>query len=191
MRDKDVRCALYRELEDQHASELSNTRFVDELGLCGEVRVDVAVLNGALSGYELKSAADTLQRLPKQVEYYSKVLDFAVLVVADNHAEAAAELLPKWWGLTLAVAAGEQVALTVTRAPQRNPDIDAYSLALLLWRDEALSALAERQLDKGVRSKSRSLICQRLADTLPIEELRDLVREQLKARADWRSALRR
>src|SRR5665647_2133318 len=85
MRDGDVRTALHEQLRGEHAHELDRTRILDELGLAGEVRVDVAVLNGSFSGYEIKSAKDTLRRLPKQVQVYSQILDFAVLVVADTH----------------------------------------------------------------------------------------------------------
>lgn len=189
MRDKDVRSALHQALTKQHATELTNTRFIDELGLCGQVRVDVAVLNGAISGYELKSASDNLQRLPKQVEFYSKVLDFAVLVVAGNHLKEARELLPPWWGITRALGDGANpVTLKVTRRPKMNPTIDAHSLSLLLWREEALTLLAERGIDRGVRTKSRRVVCNRLADLVELGELRGLVREQLKSRTDWRSA---
>jgi hypothetical protein len=48
---------------------------LDEFGLeHGEVRVDVAVINGELHGYEIKSERDTLERLPRQVKAYSAVL---------------------------------------------------------------------------------------------------------------------
>ena len=79
MRDGDVRAALHSQLAGRRSL------VIDELGLCGAVRVDVATVDDALTGYELKSASDTLRRLPTQVEYYSKVLDYSVLVVADNH----------------------------------------------------------------------------------------------------------
>lgn len=187
MRDCDVRRALHDELRHEHESELDKTRFVDELGVCGEVRVDVAVLNGAFSGYELKSEADSLRRLPKQIEFYSKVLDFAVLVVAEKHAAKAVKIIPDWWGFTVASGDAGCVKLSTRRAPGENPSIDPGSLALLLWRDEALAELTLRGMDRGVRSKSRSAICARLAAQLSLDELRAVVREQLKSRQGWRS----
>src|SRR6187402_1509374 len=57
--DPDVRALLREYLEDVHKG--SDTRLLEELGLCqGDVRVDVAVVNGELSGYEIKSPSDTL-----------------------------------------------------------------------------------------------------------------------------------
>ncbi|MEZ0577298.1 sce7726 family protein [Nocardioides sp. MH1] len=188
MRDKDVRDALHVQLLGEHASELADTLFVDELGLCGEVRVDVAVVNGSLSGYELKSARDTLRRLPTQVEVYSRVLDYATLVVAENHVDHAKGILPAWWGLIEAKGDVGSVSLVGRRHAAQNPAVDPESLAQLLWRSEALRELETRGLAAGVRSKPRVEIWRRLATELAIEDLRAVVRACLKARQDWRSA---
>lgn len=186
MRDGDVRIALHERLRQEHASELDDTLFLDELGLCGEVRVDVAVVNGHLAGYELKSARDTLRRLPAQVETYSRVLDFATLVVADNHVRHAADIVRPWWGLIVATPARVGVRLIQDREPKLNRDVDPMSLAQLLWRDEALEELTIRGFDRGVRSKPRWAVWTRLSESLERDELRDVVRHRLKARDAWR-----
>ena len=186
MRDIDVRDALRRRLNHEHASELSDTLFVDELGLCGQVRVDVAVVNGSLSGYELKSASDTLRRLPTQIDVYSQVLDHATLVVADNHATRARDMLPSWWGVIEATGGSGHVELHDVASPQMNPNIRAESLAQLLWRDEVLEELTQRGLDTGYRSKPRVVLWERLAAEVSLDELRHVVRARLKARERWR-----
>lgn len=187
MRDIDVRAALYANLAIDHADEADETLVVDELGLCGEVRVDVAIINGALTGFELKSARDTLRRLPNQITVYSQVLDFAELVVAENHVEAATEILPKWWGIRVAFWRGDVVEVERAREPRRNVNVDPYSLAQLLWRDEALDELSLRSADRGVRSKPRPAVWRRLTETVATEELRDVVRNRLKLRSGWRA----
>jgi len=186
VRDGDVRRALHAQLRREHAHELSETKFLDEVGLCGEVRVDVTVLNGELAGYELKSARDTLRRLPTQIDVYSRVLDRATLVVADNHREGIEALLPTWWGLIVASSDGVTTCLEWKRRSERNPSVDPASLAQLLWRDEVLAELAARGLARGFRSKSRMLLSRRLSDALTLDELRALVRTRLKQRAAWR-----
>lgn len=188
MRDADIRGALRTRLEGEHAHERGDTLFVDELGLCGHVRVDVAVVNGALAGYELKSARDNLKRLPTQVDYYSQVLDFATLVVAERHQGHALLALPQWWGCIEARMTDEGVVLTETRPALPNPAIDPYALAQLLWRDEAIDELAARGLDTGWRSKPRVQLWARLATELSLEELGAAVRTRLKARQGWRAA---
>src|SRR5690242_7332263 len=72
MRDIDIREALRAEIARRHNGE-SNTLVVEELGLCqGIARVDLAVVNGSVNGYEIKSAHDTLSRLPAQSDVYSR-----------------------------------------------------------------------------------------------------------------------
>ena len=157
------------------------TIVLDELGLCqGDVRVDVAAVNGELAGFEIKSPADSLARWPKQRRVYSKVVDRAWLVAPDKTLEAAQP--PNWWGLIRIVETRDRLGLRVVRDAALNPSPDPCSIACLLWRDEAINALAEFGLDRGVRTKRRRQIWQRLADQLPLDDLRRAVRAALKVR---------
>ena len=94
MRELEVREAmragpLRRYLNDTHS------RVVDELAICmGEARIDMAVINGKLSGYEIKSESDTLIRLPKQADVYARVFDELTLVMDRRHSEGALKMLP-------------------------------------------------------------------------------------------------
>ena len=187
MRDTDVRRVLREQLVAEHRAE-PDTLLLDELGLCGQVRVDLAVVNGFLAGYEIKSPVDTLRRLPGQAEVYSRVLDFAHLVVAGRHYEHALVMIPQWWGVHLAHASAGEVWLETVRAARRNEMVDRMSLARLLWRDEALAVLAARGADRGVRTKARWHVWTRLSEVLTTEEMRDVVRSHLKARQGWRDA---
>src|SRR5882724_5773501 len=100
MRDRDIRLGLHRELERAHRRYASETLFIDELGLCqGNARIDLAVVNGSLSGYEIKSERDTLQRLPHQVEVYSRALDYVTIVASNSHIAKTIDLIPEWWGV--------------------------------------------------------------------------------------------
>jgi hypothetical protein len=177
--DHAVRELLKRHLVNAHSGVA--TIFLEELGLCqGDVRVDVAAVNGELSGFEIKSPADTLARWPKQRRIYSRVVDRAWLVAPEKTLEAAKA--PAWWGLIRIVETQDRLGLRVLREAGVNPSPDPYSIACLLWRDEAIAALEEFDLDRGVRTKGRRLIWQRLADQLPLDDLRRAVRAALKVR---------
>ena len=187
MREIDVRQAL-------HQGKLSvfrndpETIIIDELGLCqGEVRIDVAVINGYLHGYEIKSEKDTLERLPSQEQIYSKILDTVTLVAAESHLKKARRIIPSWWGIIKVTQNCERISLRQIRPARRNPGIDPYSLAQLLWRDEALEALELLNLAKGLRTRPRTLIWETLAANLPVSQLSHLVRTTIKKRANWRS----
>ncbi|MBP2236244.1 hypothetical protein J2Z31_002758 [Sinorhizobium kostiense] len=186
MRDRDVRESVWRWLEEAHAGE-SDTLMLDELGLLnGATRVDIAVINGQIEGFELKSERDTLERLPQQRDLYNKVLDRISLVVAENHRKAAEEMIPEWWGLAIASKCGGGVVVTRERLPEINRGLDAPTLASLLWRDEALATLERYGAAAGVRSKPREALYGRLSVALDIDTLRAEVRSALKARAGWR-----
>jgi hypothetical protein len=185
MRDRDVRAAVLKTLAAQHAGD-AETRIVQEMGVwSGTVRIDIAVINGELCGYELKSEKDTLARLPMQLRIYSKVFDRVVLVTGLRHVGHAQDRIPSWWGLTIARGEADSVRLDLARPPQLNPSPDPYLVAQLLWKDEALTVLDTFGLAKGWRAKRTKLIHQRLATELPFAQLSEQVRNALKRRDAW------
>jgi hypothetical protein len=184
MRDRDVRRAVLEMLAEQHAGD-NHTRVVEEMGIwSGSVRIDVAVINGELTGYELKSDRDTLERLPFQSKLYSKVFDRVVLVIGQRHVSGIARKIPKWWGITVAKSTGMDIALTVQRAALCNPRRDPYLIAQLLWKEEALKLLDYLGAE-GWRGKRVKEIHQHLATRLPLSELTGYVRSVLKQRDGW------
>ncbi|MBX3091633.1 MAG: sce7726 family protein [Cryobacterium sp.] len=187
MHDVDVRIALHRRLRSTHRRELATTRFVDELGIVGRVRVDTAVLNGAFSGYEIKSERDTLKRLPTQIDFYSKVLDYCTLVTTDRHLAHAADMLPDWWGVIAARETKDGVFLVRRRAPRLSPVLDPWHLSRMLWRSEVLHTLNELNLCSGIRSRPNSILWDRLASSVTRHRLRRIVRDALKSRSGWRA----
>lgn len=185
MRERELRQALLGQLLEAHHGE-PNTLIRYELGLLhGEVRVDVAVINGALHGYELKSERDSLRRLPRQVEAYSAVLERCTLVVAASHLHHALPLLPAWWGVRVATSEPGGVALHHQRDALPNPGQQARALTELLWREEVLAALACVGADKGVRSKPIGFLRERLTQAQPLEALGAIVRRTILSRRNW------
>jgi hypothetical protein len=152
------------------------------------VRIDIAVINGELSGFELKSDRDTLERLPLQAELYSRVFDRVDLVVGRRLAETAIRSVPEWWGISIAKQKGETIEFEDRRCGKLNPTPDPYLIAQLLWKDEALKVLDQFDLAAGWRSKRIKLIHQRLAAELPITDLKERVRIALKRREGWLKA---
>jgi hypothetical protein len=187
MREIDIRRSLLAEIEERHRGE-TDTLIKEELGLCqGLARVDIAVVNGSVHGYEIKSEQDTLARLPGQAQIYSRALDFVTIVTAPAHAKKISEVVPGWWGICNATEFGQEVRLESSREAFHNPQVEPFALAQFLWRDEALQALSENNLAAGMRSKRREQLWHRLASELTLEKLGCIVRERLKRRrVDWR-----
>lgn len=187
MRDADVRRVLRVELERIHESD-SDTLIIEELGLFrGAVRLDIAVVNGALKGYEIKSAQDTLDRLPAQAAAYSRIFDTMTVVVAEKHLRRAESMIPDWWGIQVVVDRdGASLMVERVRDESFNPEIDPRSVVQLLWRDEVLSLLDQTSGLKSLKSKPRQVLWEALARAVPLLELRHMVRTCLKSRPKWR-----
>ena len=187
MRDLDVRRALRREVLKRHEGE-ANTLVIYELGLRhGVARVDVAVVNGMLHGYEIKSDADTLERLPSQVAIYSAVLDKATLVVGERHVEKAVGLLPPWWGVKVATEGPRGgIALRDETRSRSNPLVDPVAVAELLWRPEVADALRALGYQEKALRKARTHLYRELAQLVSLEDLQTIVRQALKRRESWR-----
>jgi hypothetical protein len=185
--DKDVRQAVLKKILAEHIHD-PRVLVVEELGLAhGSARVDIAVVNGFLHGYELKSHADNLNRLPNQIAVYSKILDRATLVVAENHLCDSLPLLPEWWGIKVAsVGSRGSVNLETYRSVGFNTAVVPFCVAQLLWRNEAESILLTRGIEKKALRTNRAGLYQLLCDELNVVQLRSTVREQLKCRKGWR-----
>lgn len=186
--DKTIRAALKEVLRVLHVHD-ERLRIVEEFGVeNGAVRVDIAVVNGLLHGYEIKSDRDTLLRLPEQMEAYNSVFDRVTLVVGKQHLYDAIRIVPDWWGISVAkIGSDNSVVLNPIRQAGDNNDQRNISIARLLWRNEALQILEDAGEANGLRSKPREAIYQRLSVMLDQSALETKVREALFFRKDWRS----
>jgi hypothetical protein len=190
--DKQIRAQLRRFLSRKYADD-PGTIIVEELGLYhGYCRVDLAVINGTLHGFEIKSDRDTFRRLARQAETYNKTLDFVTIVVGERHAQEVLRVSPRWWGIQLAEPdLRDGVRLIQVRDPLENPTPDKLAIAKLLWREEALAFLEELGAADGFRSVPRRFVYSRLADVAPIDAIRSYVRARFRSRKDWRADERR
>jgi hypothetical protein len=185
--DRQLRSALKRKVLASHAAD-PGTRVIDELGLHhGASRVDVAVVNGLLHGFEIKSDRDTLARLPSQMQIYNSVLDRVTLVAGVRHESPALRLLPDWWGVKIAqVGPRGGVQFHTLRAAAANPLIQPLAVARLLWRHEALSLLEFLGEARGFGTKPRAAVHAQVAEVAPLDLLRSHVRNCLKQRTAYR-----
>jgi hypothetical protein len=187
MRDLDIRNSLKSTRLKRYYTD-GTSRVVEELGLCtGDARVDIAVINGAMHAYEIKSEQDTLTRLPNQIEIYSRVFDYLSVCVGPKHLAGVLKMVPSCWGVILAVDTQNSISLTSVRPATRNPGVDQYSLAQLLWKDEVTAALNSLGISKGLSGKSKADLWKLFAEAATPKYLSQYVRATLKARANWRS----
>ena len=164
--EQDIRKAVVARLL---ADAGSGDRIVEELGV-GSARIDVALISGQLSGFEIKSDYDTLDRLARQMHAYHCVFDDLTIVTTAAYALQVEQLLPKWWGIWIAQAHGDaSIELQIHRESTRHDRLDALSLAAMLWREEAYRFVVEH-LGTVVRPRaSRGELQELIAAKLPLE----------------------
>jgi hypothetical protein len=186
--DSDIRDLLPKKLLSMKTfSEDPSTVWVNELDVCyGMAIMDVAVINGKIHGFEIKSPQDNLARLPAQADYYNRVFDTVTLVVSDKHCDQAMSMIPDWWGV-YCVTSGHRAAIRTIRRPRRNRCVDYASLATLLWKEELLNLLGQHGVVRGVKSKTRRQLATLVERQIPAEHISSFVRDTLKTRRDWKA----
>ena len=104
LHDADIRDDLCVYLEELHGK----VRFFDELTM-GKSRADIVmVTEEGLIGVEIKSDADTYDRLSRQVKDYDRFFDKNYVAAGTSHAHHIREHVPEHWGIiTVERIAGE------------------------------------------------------------------------------------
>lgn len=135
LRDADIRQPLHAWLEEQYADE-SDTRILHEVPIPRpSARIDIAVVNGELSGFEIKSDLDCLRRLPRQIRSFSTVFDRMVVVTTPRQLQAVRNSVPEWWGIYLAQNDG---TFRLNRKGRTNRIPSCENLLYLLTKEELL-----------------------------------------------------
>ena len=97
--DAEIRVALHRKRFDRYKHR-EDVLVIDELGLAhARSRIDVAVINGSVHGYEIKSEKDTLARFHSQLDIYKRSLGRLTFVCASKHLPDVEAEAPNWCGL--------------------------------------------------------------------------------------------
>lgn len=161
---------------------------INELDICfGCARIDVAVINGQIHGYEIKSERDNLERLPAQMDLYNKVFDTLTLVISEKHYDNAIEIIPEWWGLFCIKKNKKEVSLKVVRNPIQNINVEPINVAQLLWKDELYELLQLYGLSKGVKNKTRYELSKLAEKKISPIDISLFTRDKLKCRKSGRA----
>ncbi len=139
-----------------------------------------------MHGLEIKSAADALTRLPQQLELYEECLEKLTIVCAEKHIAGVRELAPRWCGITkVTKGARGGIVFTTVREPKRNPNIQAYRLAHLLWRSEAVAILTQVNASSKVLRAPRKMLYKSLAAKFSVAEITAFIKSYGFTQ-DWR-----
>lgn len=159
---------------------------MEELGIeNGAARIDMAVIDDSLSGYEIKSDFDNSHRLYNQIHSYNRVFEHIYIVTGSQSGEEIEPFLPSWWGIMRAKRDSEGVVtLWELRASTYNSGVDPYSLLSFLKREEINQLGMQYELPTKIIKGGKFALTEKLAETLPIDSIRASVLEFLKNRAE-------
>lgn len=185
--DTDIRRALHAK-RLRHVKTRADTLVIDELGLAhARSRIDVAVINGCIHGYEIKSAKDTLDRLSTQISIYRQTLQKLTLVAAPKHIAAIMTDAPEWCGVIVAEQGSRGgISFHVLRNAIPNPEIDPVMMAHLLWRDEVVDILSQAGYAPKDLRRSRKQLYEMLCEAMTLSEITAFIRNFMVRRKSWR-----
>ena len=189
MRDCIVRSAFHQSiLKSAHSCE--DTFVIDELGLRnGESRADIAVLNGKLIGYEIKTEKDNLNRLKSQIQAYNEVFDKIYIITGLKHLDKVIEAVPEWWGIYLIeTKLTDDCCFKSFRKAKVNKEKKSFGIAQLLWKKEAVEILSST-FNENIKARvTKHDLYDILASNFAPNDLGKIALKYLKSREAWRTS---
>lgn len=175
LKDKEIREPLFEFLDET----FGKIRIIEEKTM-GRSRADVVmVMEAALAGIEIKSDADTYERLERQVRDYNSFFDYNLVAVGTSHALHIAEHVPDWWGIITIEEIGGEADFYYFRKMQPNPKrVALKKQAGFLWRPE-LSHIQELNGMARYKEKSKLFVTEKILETVDPEVLKRQICNEL------------
>jgi hypothetical protein len=177
LRDPQIREPLHHWLLSAHADDLDSTEILHELKIPRpSARIDIAVINGEMCGFEIKSDVDSLARLARQERAFSAIFDRVSV-------DAARRTIPGWWGIIVAKPLGPDVSFSSKRMARENRNPNTAALLYMLTRQELIEILEACGLANGLRGKPHQHLVEALLASIPAGDIRKHAKSAFKKRA--------
>lgn len=145
MDEESLKCrilSLFRKERLISASSVFASEFV--LGQTGR-RSDLAIWNGQFIGIEVKSARDSLARLPAQMDAYRRFFDTVIVLCDEVHLSKVERLCGQEVGIYV-WSGGAQI--NVQRSPTSSPPTDRHACIKALTLRQLQSCLGINAVDR-------------------------------------------
>ncbi len=174
LRDADIR----DDLCDYFEQKYGKVRFFEELTM-GKSRADIVlVTEDGLIGAEIKSDADTYERLSRQVKDYDRFFDYNYAVVGGSHGAHIEEHVPDHWGIITVEEEEGGLDFYELRKPGKSPKVKLTNQMGLLWKRE-LAVLQEKNGLYKYSDKSKMFRKKYLMEKVDKELLKEQMLEVL------------
>lgn len=164
--DKDIREPLFEFLEREYGV----VRFLEEK-VTGRTRADaLMVTDDSIHGIEIKSDADTYERLKKQVRYYNRYCDRCWIAAGARHSLHVGEHVPAWWGIIIVDTENGKPDFYIRRRALPNPKPVIREKLSLLWRPELAAIQAKCGLP-AYKQKSKEFAQEKILEKIEEQDL--------------------
>lgn len=179
LNERDIKTALIDRLFEK--GMLEDAVLINEMVIANwNRRADIAVANGRLYAYEIKSDLDNLDRLGGQVSAYLDRFDKVTVVTTAKFALTIAAQMPRQVEIWEASGNRESVSLRVVRRGRTKEINSRRMLCGFLLKSELLTLLRACRTS-APSDATRQLLIQ-LTQDVPIKNLRQYVLDCLKLR---------
>ena len=110
-------------------------------------RVDIGRINGNSYAYEIKTELDSLNRIEKQINDYSQVYEYIILVIAPLFLKEVLDLVPDYCGIWVYNhdKKSKKITFSKKRSPRKSPFLNSSS---------QLNSLSQYSLYSILKSKN-------------------------------------
>ncbi|MGL5435937.1 MAG: sce7726 family protein [Lachnospiraceae bacterium] len=172
--DEDIRDPLFDYLEEQ----FGKIRVFEEKNI-GRSRADMLMLtDDNITGIEIKSDADTYERLKRQIRFYNRYCDRNYIAIGKSHEKHVEKHIPDFWGILILSIGETGIMVTEKRPPLPNPKMKREHQLTLLWRPE-LQRILEKNNLPHYKQKSKKFVQEKLLEKLNWETLKMQMCEEL------------
>jgi hypothetical protein len=177
IREKDIKAALIDWLFDKGQTE--DAVIINEMVVANwSRRADIAIANGRLYAFEIKSSFDNLKRLPGQVDLFSSYFDKVTVVAASKFVPKILETYPTEIGVLEVIDQSGSAKIRQARAGRLNETRDPLVLSDFLTKAELSKLLRSEGIAAPPNSTRRALV--ELIYRLPSSSIKKYVLSKIK-----------
>lgn len=174
MYDIDIREPLFDYLDETYGKN----RIIEEKTM-GRSRADVImVLENEIIGLEIKSDADTYERLKRQARDYNKYCDKNYIVVGKSHLKHIQEHVAKSWGILCVSLKKDGIKVEEIRSAGINNKCKIENQMQWMWRIELCNLLEKNYMPK-YKQKSKLFVQNKILQKVEYTKLKKQICDEL------------
>lgn len=140
-------------------SIIESANYLEEIPICSS-RLDLASFENNSYAFEIKTAYDTLERLPKQISDYSKCFEFVYVICSDDKIKHVKNIIPNDCGL-IYYTNRKNCTFKLLKEANKSKSISSSAQLSIMRKNEKINffGISELDLIRKTFSKEEINIC--------------------------------